>query len=850
VYRRADFIWTEKQPIDPGGLVRLFVGGRRERKERPNRFFLFRRRVVLPRAPDEARLEVTVDGRYQLFVNGERVGRGPVRCDPLYQRVDTHHVASRLRAGENVIALLVRVYGVDTAWYQRVRGLWNPVFGDGALYVDGFARAGAERVEIRSDTQWRCLESPAWAGDTPRVNWGLPQIEVHDARALAPGWSQPGFDDSGWDAVRVLTVGGGPPDGFFGGMKTEPFPTLLPRGIPFLDEKPLAPVAVARWYGVEPRPELSVDQRLYQEPLVPLPRDAVEDPDALLRADARGTLVRTSASHDVSFLLDFGRIHTARPCVELDARGGEVLEIAAAEGVPGEWEPGGPVEPMRVDVARSHGSHVSVYTARSGVQRFEAFEWTAVRWLQVTVRNAPEGLRIRHVGAVATGYPVEHRGAFECSDRFLNELWKIGRTTLELCMHDGWEDCPGREQRQWLGDATVEYLVAQAAFGPSANALNRKFLEQAAESQRSDGLTQMFAPGDHGVDGLLIPDWTLQWILNAELHWMYAGDLDTAERIFPAIERALAWFERQIGPNGLVANLPYWHFMDWAAVGRAGEAAALNAQLVGALRAAARLARALESARAARRYDALAERIATALAERHWDARRGVYVDCVDPATGVQDPRVSQHANAALILWDVAPRSRWASMVAFVSDPARIKFTAAPPIAPTGEPFDPAHDVVLANTFYSHFVYRALAKAGRFDAVLRLVRERYGDMLARGATTLWESFAPTASLCHGFSATPVFQLSTEVLGVEPLAPGCARFRFAPQPADLAFARGVFPTAAGDVRVDWVRSGGEIAVSLEVPPGACAVLVDPPGFRFGAGDRERGPGKHRLELRVA
>ncbi|MEX2207818.1 MAG: alpha-L-rhamnosidase C-terminal domain-containing protein, partial [Myxococcota bacterium] len=528
----------------------------------------------------------------------------------------------------------------------------------------------------------------------------------------------------------------------------------------------------------------------------------------------------------------------------------EVFELAAAEGVPGEWEPGGPKEPMRIDVARSHGSHVSVYSARPGPQRFEAFEWTAVRWLQVTVRNAPEGVRIRHVGALETRYPVERRGAFECSDPFLNELWKIGRTTLELCMHDGWEDCPGREQRQWLGDATVEMLVAQAAFGPSANPLNRKFLEQAAESQRPDGLTQMFAPGDHGVDGLLIPDWTLQWILNAELHWRYAGDLDTVERIFPAIERALAWFERQIGPNDLVANLPYWHFMDWSAVGRAGEAATLNAQLAGALRAAARMARALESARAARKYDALAERIASALSRRHWDERRGVYVDCVDPASGAQDPRVSQHANAALILWDVAPPARWASMVRYIGDPTRIVFTAAPPIAPTGEPFDAEHDVVLANTFYSHFVYRALAKAGRFDAVLRLVRERYGDMLARGATTLWESFAPTASLCHGFSATPVFQLSTEVLGVTPLAPGFTRFRFAPQPADLSFARGVFPTAAGDVRVDWIRRPDRIELALEVPPGARAELVDPPGFRFGAGMRELGPGKHRLELREA
>jgi len=103
-------------------------------------------------------------------------------------------------------------------------------------------------------------------------------------------------------------------------------------------------------------------------------------------------------------------------------------------------------------------------------------------------------------------------------------------------------------------------------------------------------------------------------------------------------------------------------------------------------------------------------------------------------------------------------------------------------------------------------------------------------------------------LCHGFSATPVFQLSTEVLGVEPLEPGFTRFRFAPQPADLSFARGVFPTVAGDIGVDWSRHGEAIDVSLELPQGTRAVLVDPPGFAFPAKVRELDAGKHRLELR--
>jgi hypothetical protein len=799
----------------------------------------------LPARADRADLTVTVDGRYQLFVNGTRAGRGPARCDPHHLRTDTYDIATLLQPGENVLGLLVHVYGIETSWYEPVRGHWQPVFGDGGLYCDGRVHCGALTVDLRSDEHWRCCECAAWERDAPRPLWSIGFIEVHDARHMPQGWALPGFDDSRWDGVQILRSGGGPPDAPFGGMAIEPFPTLLPREIPFLAESPAAPQRALRWYGVVPRPADPVDQRLYQEELVELPPGLVGDPDALLHPDERCTTVRT-AEIDVSVLLDFGRIHSGHPFIELDAHGGEVVEVAVAEGMPGEWSDA-PLAQPRIVKGQPPAPQIFRYTARPGVQRFERFEWAAVRYAQLTVRNAPRGLGIRHVGSTFTHYPAEPRGAFDCSDPLLTRLWEIGRYTLLLCMHDGWEDCPSREQRQWLGDATVELLVGQVAFGPSVNPLNRQFLQHAAESQRPDGLTQMFAPGDHHTDAIVIPDWTLQWILNAEHHWLYSGELDVIEAIFPAIQRALAWFERHLDANDLVANLPFWHFMDWAALGRRGEAAALNAQFAGALRAAARLAGALEFPRATRRYEALAARIAAAIDARHWDARRGVYVDVVDPASGQQDLRVSQHGNGAAILWDVAPRPRWDSIIARITDPSRLTFTAAPPIKPDGETLDPESGVVLANTFYSHFVYRALCRAGRFDLALRLMRERYGPMLARGATTLWESFDPTASLCHGFSATPVYQLSTEVLGIAPLAPGFSRFRIAPQPVDLDFARGIVPTVCGDVEVAWERRGEELVLDVVVPPGCAATVVAPSGLRLRE-PADLAPGVHRLSIR--
>jgi len=132
---------------------------------------------------------------------------------------------------------------------------------------------------------------------------------------------------------------------------------------------------------------------------------------------------------------------------------------------------------------------VTRYVARPGAQRFERFSWQAVRWMQVSVRGAENGLRLHRLGALATHHAVEEEGAFYCDDATLTRLWRTRAHTLKQCAHDAREDCPGREQRQWLGDVRVENLAGAAAYGTSVHALTAKYLCDVADSQRLDGLT-------------------------------------------------------------------------------------------------------------------------------------------------------------------------------------------------------------------------------------------------------------------------------------------------------------------------------------------------------------------------
>lgn len=848
--RRAPFIWTPRQEISRDlGFRQLVSKGPERREDGVNRWLLFRRRFALTTPAARARLDITVDGRYQLFINGARMGRGPVRSSPHYQRYDSYDLAGVLTAGENVIAVLVHAYGVDTAWYETVKGYWQPFYGDGGLYCDGRIQCQDNTVmDVLSDASWRSYICAAWRQDTPRAGWGQDFIEDFDANKMPADWTSINYDDSTWDDVQLLRIPPEPNDRAKGWRAPEPFSCLVANDLPPLAETPVAPERMIAQYAVIPSADIAIDRRLYDEMLTDLPAGLVENPEALLRDDAFMTTVRTPPERDVSLFLAFDKIRSGYPFIEIDAAGGEIIEVGVSETFAGEFDAQQPERPRLTRATYLDCAHLFRYTARPGVQRFEKFEWTAVRYMQITVRHAPNGIKIRHAGIIHTHYPLVYGGAYDCNDEFLNRLWKIGRYTVQECTHDAWEDCPGREKRQWIGDGIVHYLAAAAAFGPSSQPVDRKFLYDGAMSQRPDGLMQMFAPGDHHTNGIIIPDFNLHWVGALYHYFLHTGDDATAEELFPAAERALSWFERQLGPDFLLADLPFWHFIEWADIGREGQAATINAMFVGALKMASQMAGWLDMPRREKHYIDLAAQIAAALNAKHWDDQRQVYVDMVDPATEEQRARVSQHANAAMILWDIAPPSRWPAMIAYITDPARAKLTSVPPIVIHGEPFDNSRDVVKANTYFSHFVFSALAKAGRFDLALAAIRKNYKPMLDQGAQTLWEGYEPSASLCHAFSASPVYQLSAHSLGVQPTSPGFCGFRLAPQPADLSHVRGVYPTVKGDIVISWSRVGRTLMLETTVPAGAFAEVVIPPGYELASGETRLGPGVHVIKFK--
>jgi hypothetical protein len=435
--------------------------------------------------------------------------------------------------------------------------------------------------------------------------------------------------------------------------------------------------------------------------------------------------------------------------------------------------------------------------------------------------DAPARVSVR---ARERTYPRAPGAHFACSDPALDAIWRAGARTLDLCSVDSFIDCPGREQRAWLGDDYVHTLVSFVT-NPDVSLVEHDLRLHAAGA-RADGLLPMVAAGDFGLRAHTIPDFSLLWVLTLARVWDHTADRALMDELMPVATRILDAFEAMRTPTGLLGGfrpgLEGWVFIDWAQTERGEHIAVMDALYAMALEEAARVRGAIGGDATALLERADATRDAF---ELYWDEWRDIYVDAAS-RTGTRATRASQQTNSVAIL-GCAPPERWARMLDYMTDESRVKRTLTPGDGGTlGErlnrqwehppDFDDEHDVVLSQPFFAHFLHLAFVRAGRDDLLLPSIR-RWSEMVARNGLVeeYWSALPGMGSRCHAWSATPTYDLTAHVLGVRPGAAGWREVVDDPKLGDLAWAEGSVPTPHGVVRV---RAERNKAPHITLPDG--------------------------------
>lgn len=475
------------------------------------------------------------------------------------------------------------------------------------------------------------------------------------------------------------------------------------------------------------------------------------------------------------------------------------------------------IEPNEPDEPGYHRSATIALTGALQTVELPFLDSFSVIGLRVTGLQEP--LEIREVRAVFASQPVAYRGSFACSDPGLTRLWEVCRWATQICHQTHHLDSPHHQEPICdPGDYMILALNNYAAFHQPALALQdlRKYawiMEQCKNH-------------------VFHTSYSLLWLQMLLDYYDHTGDEALVRELAPGVFSLLATFTGYRGKNGLISDAPNYMFMDWVEI--AGFQAHHPPAVIGqgymtafyyrALADGQRIAQLLGDTDRAQTYAQLRADIAAAFQRELWSESKGLYRDGKPHQSSVAPndwlpadtdiETFSAHVNVLAVLYDLAPKDKQSAILE--------RAIAGPDFS--------------CQPYFMHFVFDALAHAGLFErhAVAQMRRWKIVEE-TQSLREMWS----TGDLSHGWGATPLRQLSTHVLGVRPLAPGSTRIEIAPLPCGLTWAKGVVPTAQGDVRVEWQQKRGTLHLTADIPHG-CTAKVRLPGL-----EKTLSAGRHHL-----
>jgi hypothetical protein len=437
-------------------------------------------------------------------------------------------------------------------------------------------------------------------------------------------------------------------------------------------------------------------------------------------------------------------------------------------------------------------------------------------------------VQIDSVSVVEYRYPAEQIGSFECSDPVLTRLWQACVDTTYLSMEDALICDATRERRVFTGDGAHGLFGVYAGFGDVA--ISDWYFRLIARGAMADGMLRTTYPGTEQPAGggdlkaftvpenpIFIPQSALVYAVMAGTHFEYFGKPRFASEVYPTLAKLAEWCGRHANDAGLLGELPGWNWIDWSQSDLRGVNFQTNALYYRMLVILGHLSRQLGDDQQAEAWRAEAQRVRDALRTMHWDDRRGLFVDSVNERG--KSEVVTEVANGMALLWGIADEPQTRSIIdRFHRDDS---------------------GMVRCTPLYHHYVVEGLIAAGQDPLALRLLSERFKPMVDfMGPPTIWESFWPYVrtrgsqfkgelpSWVHTGGVGPAWTLSRDVLGVYSDAPGFAACRIEPRTGDLEWARGVFPSLRGPIRVEWRKADGTFSMAVDLPDGLRTRLVLP------------------------
>lgn len=443
----------------------------------------------------------------------------------------------------------------------------------------------------------------------------------------------------------------------------------------------------------------------------------------------------------------------------------------------------------------------------------ESFEWIsferrAFRFLIIEAEQVASTIKISEIYLEQVEYPFKVKGLFKSNDLLLNKIWHVCGKTVNACSFDYYEDCPTREQALWLGDVQIDGRVTAYQFGDMK--LLKESLRRIAAIASSDGWLPSVGPGgesEMSIDNFL-PDHSMAWFFCLADYFRFTGDVGLVEELFEVGCQFINYLEKQLDDNTLLRDCnrdDWWCFIDWSDnIDRNDCVAAIQMFLVKSLNDMSFLARALNRNVKAEVFQKKAELIKKSIDQIFWNDELGAYVDSVFGINYTKSKSISIQTNALSVSFNIADSLKQKKIYDNV-----FKNNTLPKIK-TG--------------YFNNYLVYSYFKMDKVEDALNLVREYWGGMLSKGATTFWEYYdsqveslpAKHWSLCHGYACAPGYLLQAEFLGIKPKLPGWKAVEISPRLGYLSAVEACVPIPQGNINISLRETNEDLDIELDLP----------------------------------
>jgi hypothetical protein len=570
----------------------------------------FRKSLPLEKVPAQFLVDVSADTRFELYVNGRRVGNGPALGDLHHWHYETFDLSGYLSSGSNLIAAMVWNHGTISALSHM---------SSRTAFL--LSAEDAANAAVNTGARWQASREMG-RGVAPsgaRGYYAAGPPESMDGRKMDWNWDSPESDPGRWTGARSLGRAA------VRGVQDSGTPWMLVRDpLPPMSYAPISAGRVVRVSGLGATAPASLE-----EPLTAPPHS------------------------EVTILVDRGTLTTAYPTLETSGGRDASIGLTYAEALYDADHKKG----NRNETADRHIEGVRDQIVSDGGKRtYRTLWWRTWRYLQVEVRTGETPLTIEKLSGFYTAYPFQAVAHFESDDAELARIWETGWRTAQLCAHETYMDTPYWEQLQYIGDTRIQALISYGVAGDDR--LARQALQAFHNSLMPDGLTQSRYPSSLTQ---IIPPFSLLWVGMLHDYWQYRDDPAFVSSLVPGTRGVLDWFAARQRPDGLLGQIEWWPFVDWSPPDFVsgvppqdadGGSSALTLQFIEALRNAAALEDEFGEKDRARQYRERERRASEALLRLNWDEGAGLLADT--PAR----KHFSQQANALAVWLDVIGTAR------------------------------------------------------------------------------------------------------------------------------------------------------------------------------------------------